>query len=213
MLDEIIKKCLSDLSLIPAHCALTPSVPSATCTRRLTPVVISRWYAPVSMNFERNTTLMGDTSIQITQATQRLRQISAFCCLMFGAGLTACGSDSPKEIYGDYELETAKLSEDRLLGKMAPQRLQTAVSLAQNMARTTVYSFSPEGCSRTILGHREPYPCTYRRTEKSGTVVFRSQDRLGHTRFIRLSRTDTGVLMDTGQRTVALKRLTKAETR
>ena len=116
-----------------------------------------------------------------------------------------CNSNSPEAIYGDYVLRVDTVDQDPLLAQMAPHRQAIVETLADSMASTTIYSFGEEGCARTILGHRAPYPCTYRRTEKSGTVVFRSEDRLGHPHFIRLTPTDDGLLMDTGQRTVTLK--------
>ncbi len=148
---------------------------------------------------------MAVPSIQITQSTQRLRAIYLVYAVFLVLFCAGCQSDPGASIYGRYTIDLQQLSQSTLLESMAPERREIAERLAGPMAATTEYIFRPDGCARAVRGDESPIPCKLRRVEKSGTVVFWSQDRLGHTQFIRLSPTEFGLSMDVAGLKIPLK--------
>ena len=151
------------------------------------------------------------TSIQNQPEAQRSpamgtlsRALLGFLCVVFSVG---CGLEEPDDLYGVYQIDSTALEHSSLLSDMDSNERESVLNMAQPMMNSLEYVFGREGCERRILGRSEPLPCELRRVEKSGTVVFRSEDRLGRTRFLRLRPTERGYELDNMTRKIPLKRV------
>jgi hypothetical protein len=180
---------------------------------------VSSWYAHQgSPHAHAFGTFMAVSSIQIKQPTQRLRVLSRLSSMFLAVFVLGCQADHLEEVYGEYTINMTALAHSPLLKPMTPQRRAVVENIARPMLATTRYIFTPDGCARVVRGHESEIPCEFRRVEKSGTVVFWSQNRLGHTQFIRLSPASSDtfgpdavkaktLVMDIGDQRIPLMRL------
>ena len=146
---------------------------------------------------------MVDTSNQIGQ----LRQWFFVGSVLLLTLATACSGNARDAINGQYRInESAHLSAAQF-ESLRPKVKRSVLAFAALLSRSVVYEFGSAACARHINGQRYPFLCEFVRVEKRRVVVFRSEDEMGRPRFLRLTPTDTGVILDDGERQLPLERI------
>ena len=143
-----------------------------------------------------------DTSNEIGQARQWLLRSMLLAAIL----LVGCSKTSPEHIFGEYSIDAYQLLRTGEVDTLAPVVKASATAMAAGLSRSVKYRFSADGCARVVNGISMPLMCDFVRVEKKVVVVYRSQDAMGITRYLRLTPTDTGLILDTGTRDIPLKR-------
>lgn len=137
---------------------------------------------------------MDDTTNQIDTPKQWFKRFALAFCLVS----VSCGGNPREEVYGRYRIDLAHQLANLRYEELKPAVQRTFKRLTTTLAQHATYRFSAEGCAREIGGVEKSFTCEFLRVEKRRTVVYRSVDDAGRTRYLRLTPTERGVRLDNG---------------
>ena len=204
VLREVVQECSSYALVGPTH--RYPPLPlQAGPQSTLDGPLNSSSYAssnPRHCDWTQHTSMV-DTSNQI----KTLKQWFLVLGLLIPFLAIGCSGNPLDDVYGQYRIDETRQFEGMRFQELKPVVRQSVQAIAKQLNDTLVYEFADTGCQRVINGQKIPFICEFVKIEKRKIVVFRSKDESDRTRYLRLTPSESGVTLDNGITSIALRRI------